>query len=130
MISTLPEIPPRNTPQARRHIIKFIVILLRCEEQVNEFYQVRVMRWKGGWAARVPTPLVYTPATLAPRNPINSWQAAPWRRGAGRYRVLIKLLRFATRRRAVLGATFLDSDDSFGHLNPEAGLSGDVRASG
>ena len=27
--STLPEIPPRNTPQARRHLIKFIVILLR-----------------------------------------------------------------------------------------------------
>ena len=27
--STLPEIPLRNTPQARRHIIKFIVILLR-----------------------------------------------------------------------------------------------------
>ena len=29
MNSTLPEIPLRNTPQARRHIIKFIVILLR-----------------------------------------------------------------------------------------------------
>ena len=27
--SRVPEIPPRNTPQARRHIIKFIVILLR-----------------------------------------------------------------------------------------------------
>ena len=58
------------------------------------------------------------------------WQAAPWRRGACGFRVLIKLLWFATRRRAVLGATFLDSHDSFGHLNPEAGLSGDVRASG
>ena len=78
---------------------------------------------------RVPTPLVYTPATLAPRNPINSWQAGPWRRGAGRYCVLMKLLRFATRRRAVLGASFLDQHDSFGHLNPQAGLSGDVHAS-
>ena len=29
MSSRVPEIPPRNTPQARRHIIKFIVILLR-----------------------------------------------------------------------------------------------------
>ena len=27
--SRMPEIPPRNTPQARRHLIKFIVILLR-----------------------------------------------------------------------------------------------------
>ena len=27
--SRMPEISPRNTPQARRHIIKFIVILLR-----------------------------------------------------------------------------------------------------
>ena len=87
------------------------------------------MRWKGGWAARVPTPLVYTPATLAPRNPINTWQAGPWRRGAGRYRVLIKLLQLATRQRAVLGATFLDFNDSFGHLNPKAWLSEDVRAS-
>ena len=60
-----------------------------AEEQVNEFYEVRVMRWRGGWAARVSTPSVYTPLTLAPRNPINQWQAGPWRRGAGRYRVLI-----------------------------------------
>ena len=87
------------------------------------------MRWKGGWAARVSTPLVYTPATLAPRNPINSWQAAPWRRGAGRYRVLIKLLQLATRQRAVLVTTFLDSHDSFGYMHPEMGLSGNVHAS-
>ena len=104
------------------------MILLR--EQVNDFYQVRVMRWKGGWAAPVPTPLVYIPATLAPRNPINQWQVGPWRRGARRHRVLFKLLRLATRRRAVLGATSLDSNDSFGHFDLEAGLSGDVRASG
>ena len=32
---------------------------------------------------RVPTPSLYTPLTPAPRNPINLWQAAPWRRGAG-----------------------------------------------
>ena len=88
------------------------------------------MRWKGGWAARVPTPLVHIPATLAPRNPINSWQAAPWRREAGRYRVLMKMLRLATRRRALLGAMLTDLNDSNGHLNPEAGLSEDVRASG
>ena len=87
------------------------------------------MRWKGGWAARVPTPLVYIPATLAPRNPINSWQAGPWRRGAGGFCVLFKLLRFATQRRAVLGAICLDLNDSFGHFNPHAGLSDDVRAS-
>ena len=80
-----------------------------AEKQVNEFHEVRVMRWRGGWAARVPTPLIYTCATLAPRNPINSWQAGPWRRGAGRYRVLIKLLQLATRQRAVLGATFIVS---------------------
>ena len=73
---------------------------------------------------------VYTPLTPAARDPINQRQVGPWRRGAHRHRVLSKLLRFATRRRAVLGATFLDSHDSFGHLNPEAGLSGDVRASG
>ena len=30
MNSTLPEIPPRNTPGAHRHIIKFIVILLEA----------------------------------------------------------------------------------------------------
>jgi hypothetical protein len=56
------------------------------------------------------------------------WQAAPWRRGAGRYCVLFKLLRFATQRRAVLGATCLDLDDSFGHFNPQTWVSGDVRA--
>ena len=88
------------------------------------------MRWRGGWAARVSTPSLYAYLTLAPRNPINLWQVAPWRRGARGYRVLFKLLRFATQRRAVLGASFLDSNDSFGHFNPEAGLSGDVRASG
>ena len=71
---------------------------------------------------------VYTPLTYAARNPINLWQVGPWRRGAGGYRVLMKLLRFATRRVAVLGATFLDFNDSNGHLNPQAGLSGDVRA--
>ena len=100
-----------------------------AQKQVNELHQVQVMRWRGGWAARVPTPSLYTPLTPAPRNPINLWQAAPWRRGAGRYRVLMKLLRLATRRRAVLGATFLDSDDSKGHLNPQTWLSGDVHAS-
>ena len=41
----------------------------------------------------------------------------------------VKLLRFATQRRAVLGASFLDSHDSNGHFNPQAGLSGGVRAS-
>ena len=87
------------------------------------------MRWRGGWAARVPTPSLYTPLTYAARNPINLWQVGPWRRGAGGYRVLIKLLRFATRRVAVLGATSLDQDDSFGHFNPEAGSSGHVHAS-
>ena len=86
------------------------------------------MRWRGGWAARVPTPSLYTPLTYAARNPINLWQVGPWRRGAGRHCVLMKLLMLATRRRAVLGATFLDSNDSFGHLNPQAGLSGHVRA--
>ena len=29
---------------------------------------VRVMRWRGGWAARVPTPSLYTSLTLALRN--------------------------------------------------------------
>ena len=62
------------------------MILLR--EQVNDFYQVRVMRWKGGWAARVPTPSLYTPLTYAARNPINLWQVGPWRRGARGHRVL------------------------------------------
>ena len=87
------------------------------------------MRWKGGWAARVPTPSLYTPLTCAARNPINLWQAGPWRRGAGRYRVLIKLLQLATRQRAVLGATFLDFDDSNGNMHPETWLSGAVHAS-
>ena len=87
------------------------------------------MRWMGGWAARVPTPSVYTPLTSAARDPINQWQVGPWRRGAGRHRVLFKLLRFATRRRAVLGATSLDCNDFFGHFDPEAGLSGHVHAS-
>ena len=86
------------------------------------------MRWRGEWAARVPTPSLHSPLTYAARNPINLWQVGPWRRGARRHRVLSKLLRFATRRRAVLGASFLDSDDSFGHLNAQAGLSGHVRA--
>ena len=103
--------------------------MIMLQMQVNEFYEVRVMRWKGGWAARVPTPSVYTPLTSAARDPINQWQVGPWRRGAGRHRVLCKLLRFATQRRAVLGASFLDSHDSNGHFNPQAGLSGGVRAS-
>ena len=96
---------------------------------MNEFHEVRVMRWRGGWAARVPTPSLYTPLTPAPRIPINLWQAAPWRRGACGYRVLFNLLQFATRRSAVLGASFLDSNDSFGHFKPQAGLSEGVRAS-
>ena len=62
---------------------------------------------------------VFTPLTSAARDPINQWQVGPWRRGARRHRVLFKLLRLATRRRAVLRATFLDSSDSFGHFNPE-----------
>ena len=66
---------------------------------------------------------VYTPLTPAARDPINQWQVGPWRRGARRHRVLMKMLRLATRRRAVLGATFLDSNDSFSHFDPEAGLS-------
>ena len=103
------------------------MILLR--EQVNDFYQVRVMRWKGGWAARVPTPSLYTPLTYAARNPINLWQVGPWRRGARRHRVLMNMLRLATRRRAVLGATFLDEDDSFGYFKPQIWLSGGVRTS-
>ena len=32
-------------------------------------------------------------------------------------------------RRAVLGATFIDSNDSFGYMHPEIGLSGHVHAS-
>ena len=96
---------------------------------MNEFHQVRVMRWRGGWAARVSTPSLYTPLTLASRNPINLWQVGPWRRGARRHRVLMNMLRLATRRRAVLGATFLDEDDSFGYFKPQISLSGGVRAS-
>ena len=87
------------------------------------------MRWKGGWAARVPTPSLYTPLTYAARNPINLWQVGPWRRGACGECVLFNLLLFATRRSAVLGASFLDSNDSFGHFKPQAGLSEGVRAS-
>ena len=87
------------------------------------------MRWRGGWAARVPTPSVYTPLTSAARDPINQWQVGPWRRGAGRHCVLMMLLQLATRQRAVLGATFLDEDDSFGYFKPQIWLSGGVRAS-
>ena len=39
-----------------------------------------------------------------------------------------ELLHLATRQRAVLGATFLDSNDSNGNLSVHAGLSEDVRA--
>ena len=87
------------------------------------------MRWRGGWAARVPTPSLYTPLTYAAPNPINLWQAGPWRRNAHRHRVLMNMLRLATRRSAVLGASFLDLNDSFGHFKPQAGLSEGVRAS-
>ena len=100
-----------------------------AEEQVNEFYQVRVMRWRGGWAARVPTPSLYTSLTPAARGPIILWQVGPWRRGAARHRMLMKLLQLATRQRAVLGTTLLDSHDSFGYMHPEMGLSGNVHAS-
>ena len=96
---------------------------------MNEFHQVRVMRWRGGWAARVSTPSLYTPLTLASRNPINLWQVGPWRGGACGYRVLIKLLQLATRQRAVLVTTFLDFDDSNGYMHPETWLSGNVHAS-
>ena len=88
-----------------------------------------MMRWRGEWAARVPTPSLYTPLTYAARNPINLWQVGPWRRDARRHRVLMKLLQLATRRRAVLGATFIDSNHSFGYMHPEIGLSGHVHAS-
>ena len=71
---------------------------------------------------------VYTSLTSAARGPINQWQVGPWRRGARRHRVLFKLLRLATRRRAVLGATFLDSNESFGHFKPQIWLSGHVHA--
>ena len=88
------------------------------------------MRWRGEWAARVPTPSLHFPLTPAARDPIILWQVGPWRRGARRHRVLFKLLRLATRRRAVLGAIiFLNCNDSFGHFDPEAGLSGHVHAS-
>ena len=103
--------------------------MIMLQKQVNEFYEVRVMRWRGGYAARVPTPSLYTPLTSPARDPINVWQAAPWRRGAGGYCVLFKLLRLATRRMAVLGATFIDQHDFFGHFNPETWLSGGVHAS-
>ena len=88
------------------------------------------MRWRGGWAARVSTPSLYTSLTPAARGPIILWQVGPWRRGAARHRVLMKLLRLATRRRAVLSAMLTDFNDSNGYLSPQAGLSGDVRASG
>ena len=87
------------------------------------------MRWRGEWAARVPTPSLHFPLTPAARDPIISWQVGPWRRGARRHRVLFKLLRLATRRRAVFGATFIDSNDSFGYVHPETWLSGNVHAS-
>ena len=87
------------------------------------------MRWRGEWAARVPTPSLHSPLTSAARDPIILWQVGPWRRGAVRHRVLMNMLRLATRRRAVLGATFLDEDDSFGYFNPQMWLSGGVRAS-
>ena len=86
------------------------------------------MRWRGEWAARVPTPSLHSPLTLASRNPINQWQVGPWRCGARRHRVLFKLLRLATRRRALLGATSLDYNDSFGHFDPDICLSGHVHA--
>ena len=91
-----------------------------AQKQAGEFYEVRVVRWRGGWAACFPTPLVYTPLTSAARDPITLWQAGPWRRGARRHRVLMMMLR---RRRAVLGATSLVFDESFSHFDPEAGLS-------
>ena len=99
-----------------------------AEKQAGEFYEVRLMRWKGGWGARAAMPSLYTSLTPPARDPTNSWQAAPLRRGEGRLEHTMKLLRLATRRRAVLGASFLDQDDSKGHLNPQAGLSGHVRA--
>ena len=46
-----------------------------AEKQVNEFHEVRVMRWRGGWAARVPTPSFYTPLTPAPRIAAESYQS-------------------------------------------------------
>ena len=36
---------------------------------------------------------VHTPLTSAARDPINQWQVGPWRRGARRHRVLMKMLR-------------------------------------
>ena len=73
-------------------------------------------------------PSLYTSLTPPARDPTNSWQAAPLRRGEGRLQQTMKLLRLATQRMAVLGASFLDEDDSNGHSNPQAGLSGHVRA--
>ena len=99
-----------------------------AEKQAGEFYEVRLMRWKGGWGARAAMPSLYTSLTPPARDPTNSWQAAPLRRGEGRLHHTMKLLRLATRRRTVLDASFLDQDDSNGHLNPQAGLSGHVRA--
>ena len=87
-----------------------------------------VMRWRGEWAARVLTPSLHSPLAPAARDPIILWQVGPWRRGAGRHCVLMKLLQLATRQRAVLGATSLVFDDSFGHLNPQTWLSGDLCA--
>ena len=72
---------------------------------------------------------IYTRYPRAAESYINSWQAGPWRRNAHRHRVLMKLLQLATRQRAVLGATFLDFDDSNGYMHPETWLSGDVHAS-
>ena len=68
-------------------------------------------------------PSLYTSLTPPARDPTNSWQAAPLRRGEGRLQQTMKLLRLATRRRAVLGATSLVFDESFSHFDPEAGLS-------
>ena len=127
MNSTLPEITPPQPPRSSAAPEQ----LHRdpAQKQVNEFYEVRVMRWRGEWAARVLTPSLHSPLTPAARDPIILWQVGPWRRGARRHRVLMNMLRLATRRRAVLGATFLDEDDSFGYFNPQIWLSGGVRAS-
>ena len=122
--STLPEIACHNVRGVWTNTNKSGL----TQEHVNEFYQVRVMRWKGGWAARAAMPSLYTSLTPPARDPTNSWQAAPLRRGEGRLHHTMKLLLLATRRRTVLDASFLDQDDSNGHLNPQAGLSGHVRA--
>ena len=99
-----------------------------AEKQAGEFYEVRLMRWKGGWGARAAMPSLYTSLTPPARDPTNSWQAAPLRRGEGRLQQTMKLLRLATQRMAVLGAASLDFNDYFGHFNPQTWLSGDVRA--